>query len=64
MNTQLPLNGNKMFHIQLCRREEKKWIHTILPDVHIKLKVNTLEWNSPKRTVSPGYSPNNQGVFG
>lgn len=64
MNTQLPLNGNKMFPIQLCRREEKKWIRTILPDVHIKLKVNTLGEFHSKRTVSPGYSPNNQGVFG
>lgn len=55
MNTQLPLNGNKMFHIQLCRREEKKWIRTILPDVHIKPKVNTLGEFHSERTVSPGY---------
>lgn len=55
MNTQLPLNGNKMFHIQLRRKKEKKWICTILPDLYIKLKVNTIEEFHSERTVSPGY---------
>lgn len=55
MNTQLPLNGNKMFIFSYVEGRKRKWIHTILPDLHIKLKVNTLEEFRCERTVSPGY---------